>query len=56
MREVMNTILHLNGTDCQWDMMPPHLLPNSIASEGMIAARRLPDEHAILVALRYVFC
>jgi putative transposase len=29
MREVMNTILYLNRTGCQWDMLPHDLLPKS---------------------------
>jgi len=27
MREVLNTILYLNRTGCQWDMLPHDLLP-----------------------------
>lgn len=27
MREVINTLLSLNRTGCQWDMLPPDLLP-----------------------------
>jgi putative transposase len=30
-REVVNTILHLNRTGCQWDMPPHDLLPKSTA-------------------------
>lgn len=29
MREVMNTLLYLNRTGCQWDMLPHDLLPKS---------------------------
>jgi len=29
MREVINTILYLNRTSCQWDMLPNDLLPKS---------------------------
>src|SRR5882762_9668523 len=29
MREVINTILYLNRTGCQWDMLPHDLLPKS---------------------------
>ena len=29
MREVVNTILYLNRTGCQWDMLPHDLLPKS---------------------------
>jgi putative transposase len=33
MREVLNTILYLNRTGCQWDMLPHDLLPKSTAYE-----------------------
>ena len=33
MREVINTILYLNRTGCQWDMLPHDLLPKSTAYE-----------------------
>lgn len=33
MREVINTILFLNRTGCQWDMLPHDLLPKSTAYE-----------------------
>ena len=33
MREVINTILYLNRTGCQWDMVPHDLLPKSTAYE-----------------------
>jgi putative transposase len=33
MREVVNTILYLNRTGCQWDMLPHDLLPKSTAYE-----------------------
>ena len=29
MREVVNTILYLNRSGCQWDMLPHDLLPKS---------------------------
>ena len=29
MREVINTILYLNRTGCQWDLLPHDLLPKS---------------------------
>ena len=29
MREVINTILYLDRTGCQWDMLPHDLLPKS---------------------------
>jgi putative transposase len=33
MREVMNTLLYLNRTGCQWDMLPHDLLPKSTVYE-----------------------
>jgi putative transposase len=33
MREVVNTILYLNRTGCQWDMLPHDLLPKSTVYE-----------------------
>jgi putative transposase len=33
MREVVNTILYLNRSGCQWDMLPHDLLPKSTAYE-----------------------
>ena len=33
MREVINTILYLNRTGCQWDMLPHDLLPQSTVYE-----------------------
>lgn len=33
MREVVNTILYLNRTGCQWDMLPHDLVPKSTAYE-----------------------
>ncbi len=33
MREVINAILYLNRTGCQWDMLPHDLLPKSTAYE-----------------------
>ena len=33
MREVINTILYLNRTGCQWEMLPHDLLPKSTVYE-----------------------
>ncbi len=33
MREVINTIMYLNRTGCQWDMLPHDLLPKSTVYE-----------------------
>ena len=46
MREVVNTILYLNRTGCQWDMLPHDLLPKryglrvlcAVASRWRLAA------------------
>ena len=37
MREVINTILYLNRTGCQWDMLPHDLLPKSTAYDYFAA-------------------
>jgi putative transposase len=34
MREVLNTILYLNRSGCQWDMLPHDLLPKSTAYDS----------------------
>jgi transposase len=34
MREVINIILYLNRTGCQWDRLPHALLPNSRPRSG----------------------
>ena len=39
LREVLNTILYLNRTGCQWDMLPHDLLPKSTAYEYFAAWR-----------------
>jgi putative transposase len=33
MRAVLNTILYLNRTGCQWDMLPHDVLPKSTVYE-----------------------
>src|SRR4029453_5583596 len=33
MREIINTILYLNRTGCQWDMLPHDLIPKSTVYE-----------------------
>ena len=33
LREVLNSILYLNRTGCQWDMLPHDLLPKSTVFE-----------------------
>lgn len=39
MREVINTMLYLNRTGCQWDMLPHDLLPKSTVYEYFAAWR-----------------
>lgn len=39
MREVLNTILYLNRTGCQWDMLPHDLLPKSSVYDYFAAWR-----------------
>jgi putative transposase len=39
MREVVNTILYLNRTGCQWDMLPHDLLPKSSVYDYFAAWR-----------------
>ena len=37
MREVVNTILYINRTGCQWDLIPHDLLPKSVPVQILIA-------------------
>jgi len=39
MREVINTLLYLNRTGCQWDLLPHDLLPKSTVYEYFAAWR-----------------
>ena len=39
MREVINTILYLNRSGCQWDMLPHDLLPKSTVYDYFAAWR-----------------
>lgn len=52
MREVINTILYLNRTGCQWDMLPHDLLPKSTAYEYFAQWRDDGTWQMILDALR----
>jgi putative transposase len=52
MREVINTILYLNRTGCQWDMLPHDLLPKSTAYEYFAQWRDDDTWQMILDALR----
>jgi putative transposase len=52
MREVLNTILYLNRSGCQWDMLPHDLLPKSTAYDHFARWRADGSWQAILDALR----
>ena len=51
MREVINTILYLNRTGCQWDMLPHDLLPKSTAYDYFAAWRNDGTWQRIMEAL-----
>jgi putative transposase len=52
MREVMNTILYLNRTGCQWDMLPHDLLPKSTVYDYFAAWRTDGTWQQMMDALR----
>jgi putative transposase len=52
MREVINTILYLNRTGCQWDMLPHDLLPKSTVYEYFATWRRDGTWQPMMDALR----
>lgn len=52
MREVVNTILYLNRTGCQWDMLPHDLLPKSTVYDYFAQWRDDGTLAAIVAALR----
>ena len=52
MREVINTILYLNRTGCQWDMLPHDLLPKSTVYDYFAAWRNDGTWQRIMDALR----
>jgi putative transposase len=52
MREVLNTILYLNRTGCQWDMLPHDLLPKSTVYDYFASWRNDGTWQHILDALR----
>jgi putative transposase len=52
MREVINTLLYLNRTGCQWDMLPHDLLPKSTVYEYFAQWRRDGTWQYIMDALR----
>lgn len=52
LRKVVNTILHLNRTGCQWDMLPHDLLPQSTVYDYFSQWRGDGTFTRILEALR----
>src|SRR5579864_1756919 len=52
MREVLNTILYLNRSGCQWDMLPHDLLPKSTVYDYFAAWRDNGTWQVLLDALR----
>jgi putative transposase len=52
LREVINAILYLNRTGCQWDMLPHDLPPKSTVYEYFSAWRNDGTWHRILDTLR----
>jgi putative transposase len=52
MREVINTILYLNRTGCQWDMLPHDLLPKSTVYDYFAAWRDNGTWQRMMGALR----
>jgi putative transposase len=52
MREVVNTILYLNRSGCQWDMLPHDLVPKSTAYDYFASWRDRGDWQRIMDALR----
>ena len=52
MREVINTILYLNRTGCQWDMLPHDLLPKSTVYDYFATWRDDGTWQRIMDALR----
>jgi transposase len=52
MREVVNTILYLNRTGCQWDMLPHDLLPKSTVYDYFASWRDNGAWQKLMDALR----
>ena len=52
MREVVNTILYLNRTGCQWDMLPHDLLPKSTVYDYFASWRDNGTWQKLMDALR----
>jgi putative transposase len=52
MREVLNTLLYLNRSGCQWDMLPHDLLPKSTVDDYFAQWRDDGTWDKIVTALR----
>jgi len=52
LREVVNTVLYLNRTGCQWDMLPHDLLPKSTVYDYFAQWRDDGTLEAIIAAFR----
>ena len=52
MREVLNTLLYLNRSGCQWEMLPHDLLPKSSVYDYFAQWREDGTWTKILTALR----
>src|SRR5436189_1790825 len=52
LREVLNTLLYLNRSGCQWDMLPHDLLPKSTAYDYFARWRDDGTWQKVLDALR----
>jgi putative transposase len=52
LREVLNSILYLNRSGCQWDMLPHDLLPKSTVYEYFAQWREDGTWHQVLATLR----
>src|SRR2546428_9795376 len=52
MREVVNTLLYLNRSGCQWDMLPHDLLPKSTVYDYFVQWRDDGTWTKLLAAVR----
>src|SRR2546428_11393274 len=52
MREVLNTLLYLNRSGCQWDMLPHDLLPKSTVYDYFVRWREDGTWARLVKALR----
>jgi len=56
MREVLNTLLYLNRSGCQWDMLPHDLLPKSTVYDYFVQWREDGTWTQLVEALRERTC